>query len=137
MEAGDRARVTAVVPAATRSRSRTGLLLVALAAIAGGLPSFSLGANLFVLTVGGALFVGGLAGARRSGPAVRPFPPGARWWLLPVGGLLLLEALNFLAGSTYDHPTLSQVADPWLERYPVRAGAFLGWLTAFWALARR
>jgi hypothetical protein len=138
MEAGDGSSVTAAVPADTRTRLLIAGAFVPIALVAGGLPSFSLGANLLVLTVGGVLFWAGVTYrplAERS-PA-RRWPGGSTRWLLPAGMLAGLEAFSFMLGSTPEHPTLSLLADPWLERYPVRAAAFLGWLAAFWGLVRR
>lgn len=110
-------------------------LLVLIAGSAGWFQSFSLGANVLVLGSGGVLFWTGL---NHAPPPAAPVPArGAVWWLVPAGLLLVIEATNYALGSTYEHPTLSRLADPWLERYPVRAGAFLGWLVAFRALARR
>jgi hypothetical protein len=168
---------------ATRTRPLVGLLAVLIAAVAGGFPSFSVGANLLVLGAGAALFWAGLtgfwagltgagstgAGSTGAGPTGagstgaestgagstgaastgagstgmsgrRPttrLPRSARWWLVPFLGLIVVEATSFALGSTYDHPTLSGLADPLLDRYPARAGAFLAWTAAFWALARR
>src|SRR4051812_5384272 len=165
MELGDRGHRTVVGPGAGLSR-RDGrssavhrwrpaawVVFLALAVVAGALPSFSLRSGLLVAVAGGGLFGYGLLQGRRAElagrliPAQRrphaapptpgAFPAGARWWLWPVGSLVIVEAASFLLGSTFDHPTLSQLADPWLESYPVRAGAFLGWVSAFWALARR
>jgi hypothetical protein len=101
------------------------------------LPSFSLGAEVLILAVGGTLFWLGLAARlpRRDSPLRLPRP--ARWWLLPGLTLGVVEAVNFLAGSTYHYPTLSRLADPILEGYPARAAAYFGWLTAYWGLVRR
>jgi hypothetical protein len=111
-------------------------LFVLLALVAGGLPSFSLGANLLVVAVGGVLFWIGMTRGE-VGPRTRRLPRAARWWLVPLVGLVVVEAAGYAMGSTHDYPTLSLLADPWLDRYPVRAGAFLGWTAAFWAMARR
>jgi hypothetical protein len=138
MEAGDGSPVAAAAPADTRSRLLIAGAFVPIAVVAGGLPSFSLGANLLVLLVGGALFWAGTAGrpdgVRSPG---RRWPKGSLRWLLPAGALTAVEAVSFVLGSTPEHPTLSLLADPWLERSPVRAAAFLGWLLAFWGLVRR
>jgi tellurite resistance protein TehA-like permease len=119
--------------ASTRLGPRGWIVLGVLAALAGAQPSFSLGASLLVLAVGGALFCAGMT-ARH--PAMRRLPRRAGWWAVPFGLLLAVEAATF-AGSSDAYPTLSDLADPWLERYPVRAGAFLAWAAVFWALARR
>jgi len=138
MEAGDGSPVAAAAPADSRTRLLVAGAFVPIAVVAGGLPSFSLGANLLVLVVGGALFwVGVTYRSERARPPTRRWPPGARRWLLPVGVLTGMEAVSYVLGSTPEHPTFSLLADPWLERYPVRVAAFLGWLAAFWGMARR
>jgi hypothetical protein len=138
MEAGDGSPVAEAAPADSRTRLLVFGVFVPIAVVAGGLPSFSLGANLLVLVVGGALFWAGLA-YRSDGapPPARRWPRGARRWLLPVGVLTGVEAVSYLLGSTPEHPTFSLLADPWLERSPVRAAAFLGWMAAFWGMVRR
>lgn len=125
-------------PVATWTRPLTWLLFLLLALVAGGLSSFSVGANLLVVGVGGVLFWLGMAraGATRQRLPLRP-PRRARWWLVPLAGLAVVEVVGYAMGSTHDYPTLSGLADPWLERYPVRAAAFFGWTAAFWAMARR
>jgi len=50
--------------------------------------------------------------------------------LLPALILAGVELVDFTLGSTYDHPTLSGLADPLLEGYPARVAAYCGWLTA-------
>jgi hypothetical protein len=110
-------------------------LVVLVALVAGGQPSFSVGANLLVGGVGGALFLMGMV--RPANPRARRPPRAAGWWLVPLAGLVVAEVAGYAMGSTHDYPTLSRLADPWLEHYPVRAGAFLAWTAAFWALARR
>ena len=110
----------------------------ALVALVGGaLPSFSSGANLLVLGVGGTLFWLGLSGRvpRRPGPG--RLPRRALWWLVPVGILGAVEATNYLSGSTAAHPTLSLLADPILDGRLVRSAVYFGWLNAFWGLVRR
>jgi hypothetical protein len=108
-----------------------------ISAIAGLFPSFSVGANLLVLTSGGALAWLGLSATlpRRSPP--RRLPSAALWWLLPVAVFVLAELVNYVLGSNYAHPTLSKLADPFLDRYLVRSAAFFAWLSAFWGLVRR
>jgi hypothetical protein len=112
-------------------------LFVVISAIAGLFPSFSLGANLLILVVGGALAWLGLSAAvpRRSAP--RRLSAAALWWLLPGAVFVAVELVNYSLGSTYEHPTASALADPLLDRYQVRSAAFFGWLTAFWGLVRR
>jgi hypothetical protein len=105
--------------------------------LAGALPSFSLSANLLVLGAGGALFWLGMSNTvpRRSAP--RRLSAQAAWWLVPLLCLAGMELLNFSLGSTFAHPTLSNLADPILDRYLARAALYFGWLSAFWGLIRR
>jgi hypothetical protein len=36
-----------------------------------------------------------------------------------------------------DYPTLSLLADPFLDHYLARTACYFGWLVAFWGLVRR
>jgi hypothetical protein len=130
----DGAGVAATTMPAGPSRWRA-LTFVLLAVVAGAQPPFSTAATALILGTGGVLFWIGVtrAGPSRSGR----LPRGARWWLRPAAALIVVESITFGLGSTEDYPTLSLLTDPWLERYPVRVVAFLGWLAAFWTLARR
>lgn len=110
---------------------------VLVALVAGALPSFSLSANLLVLCVGGLLFWLGISNVvPRYRPPMR-LPAAAVWWIVPIGILALVEMVTFLLGSGDNHPTLSRLADPVLERYLPRSALFFGWMTAFWGLVRR
>ena len=112
--------------------------LFALVALVGGLfESFTLSANLLVLAVGGAFMWLGLTGRAGRRPAPRRLDPGAVWWLLPVLALSVLELATFLRQSFEDYPTLSLIADPFLEGYLARSAAFFAWLAGFWVLVRR
>jgi len=129
---------SAAPEAAGWHRSLVLVVFVLLAAVAGALPEFTLGANLMIFAVGAPLFWIGLSRAEPKSPQrIRPATRAARWWIVPAGLLIVAEVATFTLGSTHDYPTLSKLVDPWLDRYPVRAGAFLGWLAAFWALVRR
>jgi hypothetical protein len=108
-----------------------------IALVGGALPSFSFGANLLVLAVGGTLFWLGLSARWPRRPALVRLPRQTLWWLLPLGVLVGMEATNYLTGSTPSHPTLSRLADPVLEGYPARSALYFGWLTAFWGMVRR
>jgi len=109
---------------------------VVISLVGGALPSFSLGANLLVLGTGAALFALGFAPGPRRLPAPPRLVPRAAWWVLPAAVFAAIEIGDFVLGSTPAHPTLSTLADPLLARYPVRALAYFGWLSAFWALVR-
>lgn len=108
-----------------------------LALIGGLLPSFSVAATLYVVTIGGTLAWLGLTARvpRHRPPSV--LPASALWWLAPAGVLAAVEAINYGLGSSYPHPTLSLLMDPVLDHYPARVAGYFGWLAAFWALVRR
>jgi len=129
--------ITAEVP---RSWARTSVLVPVFALISlvgAAFPSFSVGATMLVLAAGGVLFRLGFSDQlpRRESP--RRLSRHAAWWLLPALALGVIEFVSLAMGSTYDHPSLSQLADPLLEGYPVRAVAYFGWLSAYWGLVRR
>jgi hypothetical protein len=108
-----------------------------IAAVGGLFDSFTLTANLLVLSIGGTLFWLGLSGRITRRPAPRRLGPGAAWWLVPVLLLTLTELYSFAHASRPEYPTISLLADPVLEHYLPRAAAYFGWLTGFWALVRR
>lgn len=112
-------------------------VLALLSLIGGQLPSFSLQANLYVLAVGGTLLWLGLTHRVPRHSAPRKFGAGVACWLVPVLFFAAVELVNFALGSTYDHPTLSLLADPALEDEVVRSGTYFVWLAAFWGLVRR
>jgi hypothetical protein len=120
--------------------ARPMVMLPALAgcALIGGLfPSFSKRATFAVLLFGGLLVWLGFSGRLPRRPAPRRLPATAAWWLVPTLFLAIVELVNFLLGSTYQHPTLSVLLDPVLAQYPARAAAYFGWLTGLWSLVRR
>ena len=110
---------------------------VPLSLLGGLFSSFSLAANLYVLLLGSALLAAGLSSRMPRIPAPGELPAGVAWWLLPLGLLAVFEIATFGLGSTHDYPTLSLLADPLLDTYPVRSAAYFGWLTVFWGLVRR
>ncbi|MCW2642338.1 MAG: hypothetical protein JWP76_4644 [Dactylosporangium sp.] len=129
-------RVTADAPSIL-TRPLVLVPVFALVSMVGALfPSFSVGANVLVLVTGAALFWLGLSTRlpRRGSP--HRLSAHAGWWLLPALVLAGVELVDFTLGSTYDHPTLSGLADPLLEGYPARVAAYFGWLTAYWGLVR-
>jgi hypothetical protein len=114
------------------------LPLFALIAAVGGLfGSFTNGALLLVLAVGGTMVWLGLSGRVARRPAPASLPRSTVWWLLPILALALVELYAFTRNSPEAYPTLSLLADPILEGYLARAAAYFLWLTAFWALVRR
>jgi len=147
------ARPPAVVPADAAPRAagptsrpprRSWRLAVAGAAVgyawlAGAYPSFSWQSSAAVLAPG--LLLLGYAGA--TGPR-RPLRPARRLgrraglvWSVPLLGFSALEIVNDTLGSTWEHPTLSVLADPVLAGHPGRSAALLAWLAAGVALVRR
>jgi hypothetical protein len=112
-------------------------LLALFAVVAARFPSFSTGATVMVMISGGLLFWLGLSTAVPRQPSPRRLDSVALWWLVPTGALLVVEAINFGLGSTYDHPTLSKLTDPVLQRYPAKVAFYFGWLASFWGLVRR
>jgi hypothetical protein len=111
-----------------------GFTLVAL--VGARFPAFSFGANATVVAAGAALCWLGAADRVHRRPA-GPVSGSALWWLVPVGLLGGIELVNFALGSGYRHPTLSNLADPFLHRYPIRVVTYFGWLSGYWALVRR
>jgi hypothetical protein len=104
----------------------------------GGLfPAFSLTANIYVLVLGAALLVAGMSSRVPRIATPTELPPGLAWWLLPVAIFVVFEVGTYVMGSTSDYPTLSVLADPLLQTYPVRSLAYFGWLTIFWGMVRR
>ena len=112
-------------------------VFVVVSLVGGAFPSFSLGANLLVLGAGAALCWLGLSPRLTRRPPPRRLSARAAWWVVPAVIFAAIEIGDFVLGSTAAHPTLSTLADPLLNRYAVRALAYLGWLSAFWALVRR
>jgi hypothetical protein len=112
-------------------------LFVFVALIGGLFGSFTLSANLLVLAVGGAFLWLGLTGRAGRRPAPTQLGRGAAWWLVPILALSLLELFTFLRQSFEDFPTLSLIADPFLEGYVARSAAYFAWLAGFWVLVRR
>ncbi len=112
-------------------------IFVLMSLIGGTLPSFSIGANMYVLITGGGMFWFGLTDRVAKRPVPVRLNRAVAWWLVPGGLLVGMELMNFAAGSTYAHPTLSALADPVLEGYPARSLAYFAWLSGFWGLVRR
>lgn len=112
-------------------------VFVLLSLVGGFLPSFSPQANLYVLVIGGTLFWLGLSGRVPKKRAPLRLSRQAAWWLMPALLLAVVELVTFIAGSTYDYPTLSLLGDPLLEEYLARVAVYFGWLSAFWGLVRR
>jgi hypothetical protein len=112
-------------------------VLVFLSLVGGQLPSFSLQANLYSLSTGGALIWLGLSNRVPRRPAPTGFRPDIMWWALPIAVFAVFEGGTFMLGSTDDFPTFSRLADPILDDAVFRSAVYFGWLTAFWGLVRR
>jgi hypothetical protein len=112
-------------------------LFVFIAALGGLFGSFTNGALLLVLAVGGTMVWLGLSGRVARRPAPTSLPGATLWWVLPILALSLVELYAFIRNSPQAYPTLSLLADPVLDGYLARAVAYFFWLTAFWGLVRR
>lgn len=102
-----------------------------------GLPPFSWGASLAVLAAGAAAVVaGGRQRPRR--PAGRPVDVRrVAPWLVLLAAAATLQLWSYLQHPRADHPTISSLTNALLDSHPARAAAFVGWLAATVALARR
>jgi hypothetical protein len=111
-------------------------VLVAYAWWAVARPPFSASATAAVLLAG---IIAAAAGVSLEGPRTRLAGGGRRVWvwlgLLAVGALWQLAA--YLQHPRDEHPTLSSLANGLLDSQPARAAAFVLWLLATAALARR
>lgn len=58
-------------------------------------------------------------------------------WVVVILAFAGLELYSFFRGSTYEHPTLSDITDPAFDTFGVRVAFVLGWLGAGWHLVRR
>jgi hypothetical protein len=108
-----------------------------LSLLGGFLPSFSLEANLYVFAIGAVMMWLGLGQRLPRRPPPTRLPSGLAWWLVPVGVFVILELTAFATGSQVSYPTLSVLADPFLDDYLPRALVYFAWLTGFWGLVRR
>jgi hypothetical protein len=113
--------------------------------VAGSFERFTWPATLAVLLPGALALA---AAARRRPPrpvdaaARRVDPRGAALWLAVFLGFCLWELVTFLqqpspTAASWDHPTLSTLADPVLASHPARSLALLAWLGLGRALLRR
>lgn len=100
-----------------------------------GLRPFSGAATAAVLAAG----VAAMAWGARS---LRPRPPpvdlrAAAGWLVVAAATAAWELVAFVQHPREDHPTLSSMTNALLDSRPARAAAFVAWLAAAAALARR
>ena len=118
------------------------LILAGYAILAGAPARFSWLATLAVV-LPGALVV---LAARRPTPQRRPLPSarpiGAVLWTVVLIAIAVWELINLLlqpsfTTGSWDHPTLSTLADPIFAAHAGRAAGLAAWLGAGWYLAER
>jgi hypothetical protein len=112
-------------------------VLAFLSLVGGQLPSFSTRANLYTISLGGALIWLGLSNRMPRKPLTAQFGESTAWWLLPVAIFGVVEGSTFLSGSSPEFPTFSKLVDPLLDDQLVRSAAYFAWLSAFWGLVKR
>jgi hypothetical protein len=111
-----------------------GLVALAYAWWAVGLPAFSAAATVAVLGAGA---VAMFAGSRSSRPD-RPRATGRVLpWLALVGLLAAIQVFAYVQEPRDEHPTLSSLTNAALDSHVARAAAFVAWLAAAVELARR
>jgi hypothetical protein len=106
--------------------------------VAGGLAPFTTRSLLSVLVPGAVL--GAIAYGRP--PARIPAPEridvaGFSYWAIAVAALFEWEASAFIGGSTWWHPSLTELVSPLIAAHPAKSIAMLAWLLCGWALVRR
>lgn len=96
---------------------------------------FTTGATVAVVGAGlGAMAIGH---AMRRRVAVRPRFSGAIGWLVLLAVLALWQLLAYVQEPRSEHPTLSSLTNDALDTHAGRTVAFVAWLGAAFALARR
>jgi len=114
------------------------LVLFAYAWLAASTRPFTFMSLLVVLLPGAVI-----AGVAIWGPPDRIEAPdrlditGFSWWLVIVAVLFEWEAAGFRDNSPWWHPSLTELVNPIIAPYPLRAIAFFLWLITGWALVRR
>ena len=103
------------------------------------LPPFSGTATTAVVAAGVVAMVVGAARSNRapSRPVEPPAPAAVAPWAVLAAGLAAWQLAAYLQSPRRDHPTLSSLANALLDSHPARTLAFVLWLAAAWALARR
>lgn len=96
-----------------------------------GLAPFSTGATVAVVGAGVAAMV-----VRRR-PTEVGTKPGVGAWVVLAGVAAAWQLASFLQSPRDDHPTISSITNGLLDSQPARAAAFVLWLLAARALARR
>ena len=133
---------------AARSRALPGpawlvaAVLVGYAILAGAPPRFSWLATLAVVLPGTAVVMA----ARRPSSPHRPLPAarpsGAVLWAVVLVAIAIWELINLLlqpsfTTGSWDHPTLSTLADPAFATHAGRAAGLAAWLGAGWYVMER
>jgi hypothetical protein len=96
-----------------------------------GLAPFSTGATVAVVGAG----LVAMVTRRRTQPAGRR--PGVRAWAALAGVAAAWQLASYVQSPRDDHPTISSITNGFLDTHPARAAAFVLWLVAARALARR
>jgi hypothetical protein len=107
-----------------------------IAAVGGLFASFTFGALVLVLALGGTMLWLGITGRAGRRAAPRRVPRGAAWWSVPIVFIALVELFAFSRNSP-NFPTISLLAEPFLAHYLARSAVYFGWLVTFWGLVRR
>lgn len=110
-------------------------LVVAAAWWVVGLRPFSGAATAAVLAAGVTAMAWGARSPRPRRPPVDL--RGAAGWLVVGAATVAWELAAFVQHPREDHPTLSSMTNALLDSRPARAAAFVAWLAAGAALARR
>jgi hypothetical protein len=106
--------------------------------IVGGIPSFTLAANIAVFSTGFVVLVIAFARPPVRKPRGRPVTGRAvMWWALALGGFTAIELINLFLGSTHPHPTWSVLVAPVLENHLAKSVAVFIWLRVGWVLLHR
>ena len=132
-----------MAPVVARARSRPGatalvlVLVLAYSWVAGHFSTFTRPAEVATF-IPGAIGVAVAIRARRPS-TVRPDRSRSGWlaWWLTVVAVTVVEVLALVLGANHDHPTISDLVNPWLDPTPARALWFALWLGFGYWLSRR
>jgi hypothetical protein len=134
------------VDAGPGGRNRAGRLAACVAAGAGvaayawwavALAPFSSGATAAVVLAGAAAMASGARERRPRRSAVRGSPAGMATWAVLAAAAAAWQLAAYLQHSRADHPTISSLTNEVLDSHLARAVAFIVWIAAARALARR
>jgi len=132
-----------VAPVVARLRSRPGATAVAVALVvgyswvAGHFTTFTRPAEVATF-VPGAIGVAVAIRTHRSSTvrSDRSRTGWLAWWLI-VAAVTVIEILALALGANHNHPTISDLVNPWLDPTPARALWFALWLGFGYWLSRR